>query len=269
MTKKKNGFTLIELLVVIAIIALLLAVLGPSLRLAKETATAAVCLSNLYGLTKAWHLYAGENDDIVVGGGTGSSADPYNDWAPYGLEADATNLDGKEQAIMTGALFPYSESTGVYHCPSDRRYLKPSESNNKPLGGYRSYSIVGGLRGVAEDGGWDIIPHKKITTIKSPGDKYVFVSEADGRGSNMGSWVLYPKTSSRPDGEWVDPLTIWHNGRSTLGYADGHAEKHVWIDQSTYDMSENQTFYQNVYSTDTGDDLKYMVENYPFVRLDQ
>lgn len=266
MTKKK-GFTLIELLVVIAIIAMLLAILGPSLKLAKETATSAVCLSNLSGLTKTWFLYAGDNDDIVVGGGTGSPSAPYFDWAPYQLEADATSLDGKEQAIMTGALFPYAESTGVYHCPSDRRYLKPSEGGGKPLGGYRSYSIVGGLRGVDKDGGWDIIPHQMISTIKNPGDKYVFVSEADGRGSNMGSWVLYPKTSSRPDGGWVDPLTIWHNGRSTLGYADGHAEKHIWVDDSTYEMSENQNFYQTVPSTESGGDLKYMAEHYPYLRL--
>ncbi len=263
----KKGFTLIELLVVIAIIAMLLAIIGPSLKLAKETATSAVCLAHLSGLTKAWYLYAGDNNDIVVGGGTGNTLDPDNDdWAPYQLEADATNLDGKEQAIMTGALFPYAEATGIYHCPSDRRYLKPSKSNNKPLGGYRSYSIVGGLRGVGAGGGWGIIPHQKISTIKSPSDKYVFVSEADGRGANMGSWVLYIKTSPTDTGGWVDPLTIWHNGRSTLGYADGHAEKHIWKDKSTFDMSENQTFYQNVYSTDSGDDLEYMVDNYPYLR---
>lgn len=262
----KKGFTLIELLVVIAIIALLLAILIPALNVVKETATAAVCLSNLSGLTKSWFLYAGDNNDIVVGGGTGSPSDPTNDWAPYGLEASATNLDGKQQAIMTGALFPYVESTGVYHCPSDRRYLKPRADNGTLLGGYRSYSIVGGLRGVGAGGGWGIIPHQRISTIKSPGDKYVFVSEADGRGSNMGSWVLYIKTSPTDTGGWVDPLTIWHNGRSTLGYADGHAEKHIWKDKSTFDMSESQTFFQNVYSTDSGDDLKYMVDHYPYLR---
>jgi prepilin-type N-terminal cleavage/methylation domain-containing protein/prepilin-type processing-associated H-X9-DG protein len=266
MTKKRNAFTLIELLVVIAIIALLLAILIPSLQVAKEFATGVVCTSHLNGLTKSWFLYAEDNDDIVVGGGTGSPSDPTNDWAPYQLEADATNLEGKEQAIMTGALFTYSESTGLYHCPSDRRYLKPSEASGKPLGGYRSYSIVGGLRGVGENGGWGIIPHKKISEIKSPGDKYVFVSEADGRGANMGSWVLYIRTSPTDTGGWVDPLTIWHNDRSTLGYADGHAEKHRWKDKSTLDMSENQTFYQNVYPEDSGDDLRYMVSHYPYLR---
>ena len=66
---------------------------------------------------------------------------------------------------------------------------------------------------------------------------------------------------------WVDPFAIWHNERSTLGFGDAHAEKHNWVDQSTIDMSENQTFFQAVYSTDSGDDLDYMILAYPYARL--
>ena len=61
--KRKNAFTLIELLVVIAIIALLLSIVLPSLRLAKEAGKRMVCLNNERQLALSWTLYAGDNDE--------------------------------------------------------------------------------------------------------------------------------------------------------------------------------------------------------------
>ena len=65
---KSKGFTLIELLVVIAIIAILMAILMPSLNRAREQGKRAACLSNLKQLTLAWIAYAGDNDDRIVNG---------------------------------------------------------------------------------------------------------------------------------------------------------------------------------------------------------
>ncbi|MHC5180958.1 MAG: type II secretion system protein, partial [Planctomycetota bacterium] len=70
--KSKKGFTLIELLVVIAIIALLLAVIMPSLKRAKEAGMRIMCLSNLRGLTQAVHLYNLDNDGDYPSGHTAS-----------------------------------------------------------------------------------------------------------------------------------------------------------------------------------------------------
>ncbi len=58
-----HGFTLIELLVVIAIIGLLLAVIVPALRMAKEKAREVVCKSNCKQWGLGWHLYLSENED--------------------------------------------------------------------------------------------------------------------------------------------------------------------------------------------------------------
>jgi len=55
--KKSRGFTLIELLVVIAIIALLMAILFPVLRMAREQGKRAACIHNLRGLVFAWLMY--------------------------------------------------------------------------------------------------------------------------------------------------------------------------------------------------------------------
>jgi len=57
------GFTLIELLVVISIIALLIAILLPSLGSARRQAQAAVCLSNQKQIGILVTAYALDNDD--------------------------------------------------------------------------------------------------------------------------------------------------------------------------------------------------------------
>ena len=58
----RKGFTLIELLVVVAIIALLLAILVPSLRAAQKRAQAVVCRTNLRNCAHGAMLYAGSHD---------------------------------------------------------------------------------------------------------------------------------------------------------------------------------------------------------------
>jgi prepilin-type N-terminal cleavage/methylation domain-containing protein len=57
----RSGFTLIELLVVVSIIALLIAILLPSLKRAREQAKQAVCLAGLTGTGKASIVYAADD----------------------------------------------------------------------------------------------------------------------------------------------------------------------------------------------------------------
>ena len=63
MAEDRRAFTLIELLVVIAIISLLLAIVAPGLRKAKESAKSVVCRSNLRQMSVGFSTYAMENDD--------------------------------------------------------------------------------------------------------------------------------------------------------------------------------------------------------------
>ena len=75
--KSKSGFTLIELLVVISIVALLLAILLPSLTKIRALGMRVVCKDNLRQIAIAWHIYLSDhegkfyqdiNADLIYGG---------------------------------------------------------------------------------------------------------------------------------------------------------------------------------------------------------
>ena len=61
-----GGFTLVELLVVISIIALLIAILLPSLRRARRQGRATVCLSRLHTLGQGLTMYALDHNDALL-----------------------------------------------------------------------------------------------------------------------------------------------------------------------------------------------------------
>jgi prepilin-type N-terminal cleavage/methylation domain-containing protein/prepilin-type processing-associated H-X9-DG protein len=65
---KRPAFTLIELLVVVAIIALLVSILTPALKGARDQAKQVVCLANLRSQGQAANLYAGDFEDIMLAG---------------------------------------------------------------------------------------------------------------------------------------------------------------------------------------------------------
>ena len=68
MSTRRVAFTLVELLVVVAIIALLLAILAPSMVRAKEYTRRAVCRSQTHQLLAAATTYASANKSVLPSG---------------------------------------------------------------------------------------------------------------------------------------------------------------------------------------------------------
>ena len=239
--KRRSGFTLIELLVVIAIIAMLMAILMPTLGRIKKQAAGSVCLSNQHQLVLAWIMYAQDNDDKLVGGHDGHSSSPSRgyDWvqlphtrtAPWSQDLPP-HLEDKKRGCERGALFSYVRNVDLYHCPGDRRHRTEMT--------HRSYGIPGGMNGDVGTGAsswlmqnWGYPSYKKLTQIKNPGIKYVFLEEkTDVGGCNWGSWNL-----EKQGDRWWDPIVVRHGRLSVLAFSDGHAIQHQWKQKSTLEMT--------------------------------
>ncbi len=259
--RTKNGFTLIELLVVIAIIAMLLAILVPSLKTAKQMAQGIVCMANLHGLSMSFYQYAEDNDSKLARSNQGPDrwVDRPHDLNPATGARNYTNHNStvaeKENGIMNGTLFPYTDTAKVYHCAGDKRYIVSVNSRGKgpyrsfampeTIGNSNEFTVTSDLTGAQ----YNIKGLLKYSEFKTPGDKYIFVEEnythgANTAGSNPpdmgyngGVWSYWHGNTYEA---WWDPLAPWHNDKTNLGYADGHAQKLVWKDQRTIMFSKDR-----------------------------
>ena len=139
--KKRHGFTLIELLVVIAIIALLLAVVVPSLKRAKDIAKRAVCASRLRQVGVAITNYSQSFDNLPDTMDVNGNPEFGHGYALY--RGGDTNGNGDEEfKYSSGKLIPlrwaklyeggYMDTPEVFYCPANR------------LGSYKyeSYNII-------------------------------------------------------------------------------------------------------------------------------
>ena len=119
----------------------------------------------------------------------------------------------------------------------------------------------------------------KYSQFVNPGDKYIFVEEnythGPGRntetqlpnmGFNAGVWGFWSNDMYE---RWWDPLAPWHNDRTNLGYADGHAQKLVWQDERTVKFAYNREHQDLLpdprYQPGNVDQL-YMARSYPCQR---
>ncbi len=253
--KSNIGFTLIELLVVIAIIAILAALLLPSLKGAKEESMGVKCMSNMRQLGLGWRMYAQDNREFMVLASQG--ADPNNPLNPYAWtqqQEDFTdnpkNYDPSVD-ITVGPLYPYINSYLVYRCPADTSVINhQTPSGIVQLPRVRSISMnfyLGGFGGFgtpAEGGppwGNNYPVYMKTTDlipVASPGpsDTWVFLDERQDC-INYGNYATdmtgdFPNAPSTYEFD-QDMPGMYHDRSAGFAFADGHGSLQHWQDPRT------------------------------------
>lgn len=112
---RRGGFTLVELLVVTAVIAVLIALLLPTLTQSKAAAQCLRCVSNLRQLGLAAQMYWDENNGCAFryrGAATSGGDIFWFGWLAHGSEGT------RAFDPAYGALYPYLGGRGVELCPS-------------------------------------------------------------------------------------------------------------------------------------------------------
>lgn len=131
-----NKFTLIELLITIAIIAILAAMLLPTLNKARERAKAITCVSNLKQTGTMFALYAEDNNSWTL--------------CSY-MRNTEKNIDRTwPQNLQMYGYVPnqaYGKKS-VFVCPSQAPFVYPSSANqtyglSRPRDGYFYYQLSG------------------------------------------------------------------------------------------------------------------------------
>lgn len=132
-----RGFTLVELLAVIAIIALLVALLSPSLDNARELARRAVCTANLEGIHSGAATYAGDYNQWFPPVHSSGRALLQQSWKSYlAFTNNEVDADGRMTPWNLAIAYrgKYIESPDMFYCPSQNGPLHQRSNWPEPWG---------------------------------------------------------------------------------------------------------------------------------------
>jgi prepilin-type N-terminal cleavage/methylation domain-containing protein/prepilin-type processing-associated H-X9-DG protein len=219
-----RGFTLVELLISVSVVALLVSILLPSLRTARDQAKAAYCGSNIRQILIANQLYAGDNTGRACPGAADFLSN-LNRW--HGARIRAS--DPFDSAA--GPLAPYmGASPGIRSCPSFRGFDAQSGSAFElGTGGYGYNNAFIGVELRALSAGFFAIETDRtgvqMTRVRTPAATVMFADAAlVTSGLIEYSFVeprFFPTNGYRPD----PSIHFRHDLNANVGWCDGHVDR--------------------------------------------
>ncbi|UCE59819.1 MAG: prepilin-type N-terminal cleavage/methylation domain-containing protein [Phycisphaerales bacterium] len=245
---RRTGFTLIELLVVVSVVALMMAVLSPSLKSARAQAKQVVCASRLKQWAVAFTCYAGEN----------SSVWPHCDGLDRGPRAlDDRHISPEDVADWHGWVdllppminltpwrdhprYDYPKESTFYQCPDGGIIDGQNYSYRPKREGYFSYAMNSCLEldrnAWPPLGGTDYPMPSFLSTarIACPQRVYVLFDQLLDPRKGFDAKKLY-RGAGKYCGSYPKSFSARHrHGKDALGgnilFADGHTEwkESVW-----------------------------------------
>lgn len=231
-SKCRYAFTLIELLVVVAIIAILVAILMPSLGKARKQARQTQCLSNMRQVGMSVLMYAQDSTDLfpMIQPQSGFAGSTY--WflttKPY-LTATKFNTDIWYDFELAAARYHY--------CPEMSAYLDRAADNTMRYlvkGRHFAMNMALGPNGESYYYGTNGIYYKssgsyrKVMTVMNPGStvmlsEFYFQLSPQSPVNKLNTYYMGLSTNAVSGG----PMGI-HGNSSNVDFVDGHAE--MWND---------------------------------------
>ena len=269
-TVRGKAFTLIELLVVIAIIALLISMLLPALKQAREVSRSVICMANLRSAGQAGAMYQADSKDrlwILNPRGTSTN---YYDMTGYNANANykasPRNLawwariedlksPNNPHADHPGLAYQYlGNSFKILDCPSNHRQTSSMTGNIDIFGGTSDggvlfdYTVPQTIEGM-KLGANVFAAYLKITdraggTLQLPiakVDKLVRFPAVPVFMEESTNWY----NAAVQDGFWgnADQVTARHDGRGSMAFADGSAQlfahQHGALNEAIEDAGNN------------------------------
>lgn len=228
-TRPGRAFTLIELLVVVAIIAVLMAILLPSLNAARAQSKQSVCASNARQLAVALNVYAGEYSGVLCNAAlTYVGTTEKISWNYY--------IDKNGKCTFEGAfLAPYLGGPKILYCPETTNYqYNSSDMNARVLAKVANTSYAMSLTGAS-----------KISMMTSTGLTAAFADSL--RINNDGTWEQQYQLW-RPSQDDQNTFHGRHrNGVGNVSFYDGHVES-VTAVLPAQSVTTGPTVTQNAYS---------------------